>query len=107
MVLDHRSRFALGDGGLALFHAIDATGSVRAACADVGWSYRHALKYIGNAERAFGYRLVLRERGGHERGGAALTPAARDFVRRYARFRQRVDRAVQRLYRTTFTGARQ
>ena len=100
--LENGRRFALGDGGLALFHAIDSTGSVRAAAHEVGWSYRHALGYIMNAERAVGRPLVARARGGNDRGGAALTPAARHFLRRYAAFRGRLDRAVERLYGAAF-----
>jgi molybdate transport system regulatory protein len=104
--LERGTRFALGDGGLALLHAIDSTGSVRAAAQEVGWSYRHALGYIANAERAFGRPLVARARGGNDRGGAALTPTARDFLRRYSAFRGRLDREVGRLYRGAFRGTR-
>jgi molybdate transport system regulatory protein len=99
------TRFALGDGGLALLYAIDSTGSVRAAAEEVGWSYRHALGYVTNAERAFGRPLVARARGGNDHGGAALTAAARDFLRRYSTFRGRLDREVERLYRDAFRGA--
>jgi molybdate transport system regulatory protein len=100
--LERGTRFALGDGGLALLHAIDSTGSVRAAAAEVGWSYRHALGYVTNAERAFGRPLVARARGGNDRGGATLTPAARNFLRRYSTFRGRLDRQIERLYRDAF-----
>ena len=100
--LENGRRFALGDGGLALFYAIDSTGSVRAAAEEVGWSYRHALGYVTNAERAFGRPLVARARCGNDRGGAALTPAARNFLRRYSIFRGRLDREVERLYRDAF-----
>jgi molybdate transport system regulatory protein len=103
--LERGTRFALGDGGLALLHAIDSTGSVRAAAEEVGWSYRHALGYVTNAERAFGRQLVARARGGNDRGGATLTPAARTFLRRYSTFRGRLDRAVGDLYGAAF-GAR-
>jgi molybdate transport system regulatory protein len=97
--------FALGDGGVALLAAIEATGSIRAGAQRVGWSYRHALSYLGNAEAAVGGPLVRRVRGGEAGGGASLTPEARAFVRRYGRFRRELDRAVRRLYRTTIGGA--
>ncbi len=38
--LDADRRFALGDGGVVLLRAIDATGSIRAAAERAGWSYR-------------------------------------------------------------------
>jgi molybdate transport system regulatory protein len=104
--LDAGRRFALGDGGVVLLRAIGATGSIRAAAEHAGWSYRHALAYLDNAERSVGVRLVARARGGNDRGGAALTPYGRDFLRRYDRFRRRLDRALQALYGTAFREGR-
>jgi len=95
-------QFALGDGGVALLQAVEVTGSIRAAAARVGWSYRHTLAYLNKAERALGFRLVERARGGNDRGGADLTPRGSDFLRRYADFRARLDLALQDLYRSVF-----
>jgi molybdate transport system regulatory protein len=97
--LEGAAGFALGDGGVALLAAIEATGSIRAAARRVGWSYRHALSYLANAEAAVGAPLVRRVRGGETGGGASLTPEARAFVKRYGRFRRALDRALLRLYR--------
>ncbi len=100
--LEVRGRFVVGDGGVRLLRAIDATGSVRAAAARVGWSYRHTLSYVANAETALGRTLVARTRGGNDRGGASLTADGRDFVDRYERFRDAFDGALHRLYDATF-----
>jgi len=100
--LETGNRFVLGDGGIALLRAVDGTGSVRAGASEVGWSYRHALAYLDNAERALGRPLVERARGGNERGGARLTAEGRDLLRRYATLRSRLDRALQRLSRSAF-----
>jgi molybdate transport repressor ModE-like protein len=100
--LDSGGQFALGDGGIVVLRAIAATGSIRAAAERAGWSYRHTLAYLDNAERSLGFRLVARARGGVERGGAALTPRGRDFVRRYGGFRRQLDRALQNLYAAAF-----
>src|SRR5437867_7689871 len=81
--LDAGRRFAVGDGGPDLLRAIDVTGSIRAAARRVGWSYRHALAYLDNAERMLRQTLVERTRGGQERGGARLNAAGRDFLQRY------------------------
>jgi molybdate transport system regulatory protein len=99
--------FAVGDGGIELLRAVETAGSLRGAAAGVGWSYRHALRYLNHAERACGVELVARARGGHTRGGARLTPAGRDLVHRYVRFRHRLDAAIARLYASAFpAGAR-
>jgi molybdate transport system regulatory protein len=100
--LEAEGGFAVGDGGIELLRAVETSGSLRGAAAGVGWSYRHALRYLNNAERACGTELVARARGGHTRGGARLTPAGRDLLRRYARFRRRLDVALQRLYASAF-----
>jgi molybdate transport system regulatory protein len=100
--LDAGRHFALGDGGMVLLRAIHATGSIRAAAARAGWSYRHTLAYLDNAERWLGFRLVARARGGMKRGGATLTPRGRDFVRRYELFRRRLDQTLCELYTVAF-----
>lgn len=100
--LETDGRFALGDGGISLLRAIDSTGSIRAAAERVGWSYRHTLAYIDNAEKALARVLVVRTRGGNERGGAALTAEGRDFVGRYSRFREALDGALHRLFESAF-----
>jgi molybdate transport system regulatory protein len=100
--LDADGRFAVGDGGTDLLCAIEATGSVRAAAARVGWSYRHTLAYLDNAEQALRRKLVERSRGGQERGGAHLNADGRDFLRRYTRFRRRAQTVVLGLYQTAF-----
>ena len=104
--LDAGRRFALGDGGVVLLRAIDVTGSIRAAAERAGWSYRHALAYLDNAECSVGFRLVERVRGGNDRGGAALTRQGRDFLRRYDRFRRQLDRALYELYGAAFRARR-
>jgi molybdate transport system regulatory protein len=100
--LETDNGFALGDGGIELLRAVDAAGSLRGAAVRVGWSYRHVLRYLVNAEAAFGAELVARARGGNDRGGAELTPAGRDLLQRYAAFRRRLDHALHRLYRSAF-----
>jgi len=96
--------FALGDHDVRFLSAVHEAGSIRAGADRVGWSYRHALAYLGNAERRLGWRLVARMRGGHRRGGTGLTADGRDFVRRYGGFRRRLDVALRRLYASAFDG---
>lgn len=103
--LEADDAFALGDGGVELLRAIDATGSIRAGARQVGWSYRHALTYLTQADAALGCTLVARVRGGQQRGGATLTHAGQDLLRRYAAFRATLDRAVEHLSRTAFSGS--
>jgi len=89
--LERRGRFVLGDGGVALLELVDRTGSIQEAARRLGWSYRHTWGYLKNLEEASRRRFVARRRGGAAGGGAELTPAGRDFVRRYRAFRGALD----------------
>ena len=105
--LEAGTHFVLGDGGIGLLRAIAGTGSIRAAASEVGWSYRHALAYLDNAERTLGFALIDRARGGNERGGTQLTPRGRDLLHRFTRFRAQLDRALDKFARVTLSkGAR-
>jgi len=97
--LDAGGRFALGDGGVDLLRAIDETGSIRAAAQEIGWSYRHAIAYLDNADAVLSRPLVERARGGMARGGAQLTQEGTRLVRCYGAFRARLDVVFLRLTR--------
>jgi len=100
--LETEGGFVLGDGGIELLRAVDGAGTLRGAAARLGWSYRHTLRYLTNAEAALGTALVARTRGGQDRGGARLTTAGRDLLRRYAALRHRLDRVLERGSRAAF-----
>jgi molybdate transport repressor ModE-like protein/molybdopterin-binding protein len=60
---------------LGMLRAIRDTGSLTAAAAAEGVTYRTAWLRAGRANRAWGKPLVERRRGGRGGGGAFLTPA--------------------------------
>ncbi len=49
-------------------------------------------------ERILGTAMLTTRRGGAQRGGAALTPAARHFVRVYRQWREDVEQASRRAF---------
>jgi molybdate transport system regulatory protein len=93
--IERRGRFVLGDGGVALLEMIDGTGSIQAAARRLGWSYRHTWGYLRNLEEASGRKFVSRQHGGAAGGGAELTSAGREFVRRYRSFRADLERVIR------------
>jgi len=93
-----------GDGKLVWLEAIEAGGSLKAAAAELGMSYRGLWGRLREMERRLGYRLVRRRAGGAGGGGAELTAEARDLMRRYRRFRQGINRHVDRRFAAEFGG---
>jgi molybdate transport system regulatory protein len=92
-----------GRGRRFLLEAIDAHGSINQAAKEVDISYRKALSHIQAMERRLGISLVVRQAGGRNGGGAALTEEAREFLRKFAAMenglREFVDAQFRELFR--------
>ncbi|MBP2019166.1 tungstate transport system substrate-binding protein [Symbiobacterium terraclitae] len=67
----------------AILAAVSESGSLRKATEALGYSYRYAWGLIRRAEEEIGTPLLIRKVGGASGGGAELTSAARDLLRRY------------------------
>jgi molybdate transport system regulatory protein len=91
-----------GDGRARLLALIDEHGSLRQAAEAFEMSYRHAWGYLRELERAAGFKFVERAPGAGPRSGMRLTPAGRQFVERYRRFRAGLDTAMRREFERTF-----
>ena len=109
--LDIRSKVWLEAGGEPVFgrgrrfllEAIDIHGSINRAAREVGISYRKAWGHIAAMEKRLGISLVVRQTGGKNGGGAALTEEAREFLRKFEALeeglRAFVDRRFSELFR--------
>lgn len=73
-----------GERDAVLLRAIDQSGSVAGAAAELGRSRARALQRLETLEGAFG-PLVERTRGGSGGGGSRLTDAGRALLARYDR----------------------
>jgi molybdate transport system regulatory protein len=91
-ISDDEGRFVMGGGLVALLDGIELRRSIRAAAREMDLSYPKALRMIQNMERGLGEQVVLRRKGGCERGGAELTQLGREFLSRYKRVHSRVSR---------------
>jgi molybdate transport repressor ModE-like protein len=83
-----------GAGVLQLLEGIGEHGSIQAAAQAMDLSYVKALKILNRLERELGETLLVRHKGGAERGHTELTPFARRFMRDFSRLRERVRRAA-------------
>lgn len=95
--------FLLGPNYLRFLRAVDETGTIRAAGATVGWSYRTCLNRVRRLDAVLGTSALTTVRGGVSGGGARLTPTTRRLVERYEAWldaaRAASDRAFLRIFR--------
>jgi molybdate transport system regulatory protein len=73
----------LGPGKAALMRAIAAEGSLAAAARHLGLSYPKAKRLVDELNAAFCEPLIVTRHGGHERGGAKLSPAGERILALY------------------------
>jgi len=78
-----------GGGRVALFQAIEETGSIKQASEKLNMSYRAAWGKIKATEERLGLRLVQRQAGGRK-SGAELTPKGKELLQIYRNYRQNV-----------------
>jgi molybdate transport system regulatory protein len=95
-----------GRGRRFLLEAIDSYGSINQAAKEIHISYRKAWSYIKNMEERLGIKLVERQAGGKNGGGAVLTIEARDFLEKYRSLEEGINEFVDKRFRTFFHGGR-
>ena len=87
-----------GGGKWCLLDAVRTEGSIQAAAAKLGRSYRKAWGDIRMAEAGLGRRLVVTTRGGPGGGHAVLTDFAQRLLAAWDGFRSSVVRRLQEAY---------
>lgn len=100
---DDHNRF-FGEGPCRLLHAIEETGSLRAASASMHMAYTKALSMIKRAEKALNFPLTEKNIGGRGGGGSRLTPQAKEFLQNYEKYRNACYEANIRIYSEIFSG---
>ncbi|HJR63194.1 MAG TPA: hypothetical protein VJ803_05785 [Gemmatimonadaceae bacterium] len=90
--------FLLGPRYVRLLEGVDRTGTIREASLGTGLSYRTCLERIRRMERTLGARVVTTHRGGSGRGGASLTPVAKQLIQAYRHWRDDVERVSERAF---------
>ena len=78
----------LSDWRVDLLQAIDELGSLTAAAERYNVAYRVAWGKIKEIEARLGIALLEGHSGGAGGGGTRLTPAGRELIERYNRFRE-------------------
>lgn len=91
-LLDPEGEPFMGIGTVWLLEGIDRLHSISAAAQEMELSYPKALRMMNSLEAVTGKQFLLRQKGGHSRGGAELTEFARAFL---AGYRQLQEQAVE------------
>ncbi len=94
-----------GRGRRFLLEAIDKHGSINQAAKGINISYRKAWGYIKAMEERLGFKLIVRQTGGKNGGGATLTNNAKEFLRKYEALEEGIREGVDNKFRNIF-GAR-
>ncbi len=98
LFLDEEQEKFFGEGPCRLLHAVEETGSLRAASLSMGMAYTKALKLLKHAEQALGFSLTARTAGGRDGGGSVLTPEGKEWLERYEQYRDACIQANEKLY---------
>ena len=91
-----------GKGRRILLEAIGTYGSINQAAKEINISYRKAWSYIAVMEERLGIKLLERQVGGRNGGGASLTDEAKMFLRQYGELEQDIERVVNEKFLRTF-----
>ncbi len=100
LLADRREQEFCGPGLLQLLEGVGRTGSIQQAAGEMKLSYVKALKILNRLEEALGQPLLIRKKGGAERGHSTLTPFARRFMRDFAALRRDIQRDARRSARS-------
>ena len=91
-----------GRGRRFLLEAIDSYGSINQAAKEINISYRKAWGYIKAMEERLGFKLIVRQTGGKNGGGATLTSEARIFLKKYGALEKGMQELVDKRFKSVF-----
>ncbi len=89
-IVDDRGDPFMGPGVLSLLERIRACRSINKAAKEMSLSYVKALNLLNRLEADLGQQILVRKRGGNQRGGSELTPLGEKFAREYGRLEKRI-----------------
>jgi molybdate transport repressor ModE-like protein len=87
-------RVALSEWRVTLLQAVAEHGSLVAAARSLGVPHRTAWQRVQEMEGSLGVRLLETVSGGVGGGRSTLSPAAREFIRKYEALRVGLDELV-------------
>lgn len=99
---DEEDNRFFGEGPCRLLHAIEKTGSLRAAAGSMDMAYSKALSILRRAENTLQFPLTEKMIGGKGGGGSRLTHQGKEFLTQYETYRDACYRENLRIYHEIF-----
>ena len=85
----------MGPGPVRLLERIDEYKSINKAAKSMSLSYVKALNILSRLEKCLGEKMLIRKRGGNERGGASLTPYAEKYISAFKGLDKKINKFAQ------------
>jgi molybdate transport system regulatory protein len=98
-IVNERGEPFMGPGVRDLLEQIRRYKSINCAAEQMSLSYVKALNLLNRLEADLGRRILIRKRGGNERGGSELAPFGEKYIVEYSRLEKRVQRRVEEEFR--------
>ena len=102
-IIDDNGEQFLGNGIVWLLEKIETFGSISKAAEEMNMSYSKSWKIIKKLEKNLGVELLIRRKGGYERGGTKLSPLAKDIVQTYNIFKNDIQNYSEKKFRKFFS----
>ena len=91
-----------GKGKTEILEAIDNFGSIAKAAEHLNMSYKKAWSHIQILQKNLDDVLVETQKGGGERGGTILTPAAHEYMVKYKQLQKEIEAFANERFETLF-----
>ena len=102
--IERDGRVAMSDWRADLLEKVDACGSLAEAARQLGVPYKTAWYKLRDVEAGLGQPVLAKTSGGRHGGGASLTPAGREALRRYRELVDGLDQLIAERFASLFHG---
>jgi len=99
-IINKKNEPFMGIGLVWLLQRIDKFKSINKAAKSMDMSYSKAHKILKRLEKNLGEKILLKRRGGNERGGTQLTPFALKFIKEYDGFQKKIKKLARKEFRS-------
>ena len=96
----------MGPGPLRLLEKIKEHKSINQAAKSMCLSYVKALNMLNRLERNLEQKMLIRKRGGNERGGTELTPYAEKYISEYRKLENKITRFAENEFQSFLEGVK-